>query len=153
MRIWQSFLKMLEFAMGEKLFPFFSDDELTRDLTHLAQMMQCTGQRHNEKALQAFASSRDVDNIIGVFYDIMWWLADAEYYFIDKLKELCEDDLNVPRIDGKLFASDPNDNLEEERLVFHKLVRDFLNLDPAQRPTARQALENPYFATMNAKSD
>ena len=47
-----SFLKMYEFATGHWLFSPEARDDISRDVAHLAQMTQRTGQEHDDAALK-----------------------------------------------------------------------------------------------------
>lgn len=46
--------KMYEWATGKWLFNPEGSDDLSRDLMHLAQMTECTGQHHEEATLQRY---------------------------------------------------------------------------------------------------
>ena len=61
---------MYEFATGHWLFNPEDADGLSRDIVHLAQMAQRTGQTHDEAALKRYEEQEKNPDFIGTMFHI-----------------------------------------------------------------------------------
>jgi hypothetical protein len=62
------FPEMYEFATGHRAFTPEASDGLSRDVVHLAQMTQFTGQEHDRAFLEQYEAQEKLHNLKGMIF-------------------------------------------------------------------------------------
>jgi len=162
---------MYEFATGHWLFKPKATNGIPRDVAHLAQMTQRTGQIHGDAALKQYELRGKQYVVRGKQYVVrgkQYGVRGRQYGVQGKqsgegkqygtrgvrtkhhdlkgmLKRATAGGVQLAPIESELNESTVYNNGAEEVRVFVRIMRSFLAFDPAQRPRASKALLDPVF--------
>jgi hypothetical protein len=78
---------MFEFATGHWAFTPGATGDLPRDVVHLAQMTQLTGQDHDPAVLEQYEVREKQHNLKGMFFSLS---CDTSFNFESRHVEVCD---------------------------------------------------------------
>lgn len=134
---------MYEFATGHWALTPEAIDDLPRDVVHLAQMTQLTGQDHNQAVLEQYEVREEQHDVKGRFCSLSPDVLLTSN--LDMLRRAMVENAGLGSIESKLNESTVYHNGAEEVVAFVRIIRSFLAFDPAKRPRAIEALCDPVF--------
>ncbi|KAN0125243.1 kinase-like protein, partial [Russula decolorans] len=123
--IWSLGCMMYEFATGHWAFTPEATNGLPRDVVHLAQMTQLTGQDHDQAVLEQYAVRNKQHDLKG--------------------RRAMVENVGLESIGSKLNESTVYHNGAGEVAAFVRIIRSFLTFDPDKRPRAVEASCDPVF--------
>ena len=138
-----SFLKMYEFATGHCLFKPEAKDDISRDVVHLAQMTQRTGQVHSDAVLKQYEIQQNQNDLKGKEMDPK--ISNFIHPHPELLRRATAEGAMLAPIESEMNKSATHSNGAEEVATFTRVMLSFLAFDPTQRPHAAEALLDTAF--------
>ena len=136
---------MYEFATGSWLFRPEAMDDIPRDVVHLAQMTQRTGQDHDDDALKQYEIQKNQHDLKGKqIHPDDFWHTLTFGHSPGMLKRAAVRSIASAPIGSELNESTVY-GTGANRVAFVRIMRSFLALDPTKRPRAAEALLDPAF--------